>query len=74
MGPWPKDPLLKEIGTVTQIGFEADIEGYILFIASTLGWSKEEVQVYVAKLRREIRSLKYRPWYWQKVVWGRKPE
>lgn len=74
MGPWAKDPVLKELGMVTQVAFEADIEGYILFIASELGWSKEEVQVYVANVRREVRSLSYRPWYWQKVVWGRKPE
>lgn len=59
---------------MSQVAFEADIEGYVLFIASELGWSKEEIQVYVANLRREIRSLKYRPWFLEKVVWGRKPE
>ena len=38
------------------------------------GWSREQVQVYIAHLRRELRAGKYHVYYWQKVVWGRKPE
>lgn len=66
--------MLKEAGTMAQMVLESDTEGYILFVANTLGWSREEVQVYIAHLRREIRSNKYRPYSRQKVVWGRKPE
>lgn len=53
---------------------EADIEGHIQFLASTAGWSKEEIQIYVAHFRRELRSMKYYPYFRGKVVWGRKPE
>lgn len=59
---------------MAQLVLESDTEGYILFLASILGWSREEVQVYIAHLRREIRSNKYYPYSRQKVVWGRKPE
>lgn len=59
---------------MAQMVLESDTEGYILFVANTLGWSREEVQVYIAHLRREIRSNKYCPYSRQKVVWGRKPE
>ena len=38
------------------------------------GWTTEEIQVYIATLRREVRSGNYHPYYRQKVVWGRKPE
>lgn len=53
---------------------EADIEGYIMFVANAIGWSTTEVQVYVAHLRHEMRSLKFRPYYRQRVIWGRKSE
>jgi len=56
------------------VGLVGDIEGLILFIASTLGWTREEIQVYVAHVRRELLSGKYYPYFWQKVVWGQKPE
>lgn len=59
---------------MAQLVLESDAEGYILFMANALGWSREEVQVYIAHLRREIRSNKYRPYSRQKVVYGRKPE
>ena len=74
LGNWPKDPVLKELGTVGQLVLESDVEGYILFMANTLGWSKDEIQVYIAHLRREVRSKRFYPYYRQKVIWGRKPE
>lgn len=66
--------MLKEVGTVSQVAMEEDTEGYTLALASQLGWSKEEVVVYIAKLRQEVRSSKYFPYYLQRIVWGRKPE
>lgn len=38
------------------------------------GWSRDEIQVYIATLRRELRSGEHHAYYRQKVVWGRKPE
>jgi hypothetical protein len=64
---------MKEMGRYTQFGLETDIEGTVLFMAYTLGWSKEEIQVYIAHLRGEMRSGKMNAYYRQKVVWGRKP-
>lgn len=74
LGTWPKDPVYKEIGTMSQLVLESDAEGYILFLANTLGWSRDEVQVYIAHLRGEVRSNRYCPYYRQKIIWGRKPE
>lgn len=54
---------------------EADFEGLIVFMTNVLGdWTKEDIQVYISHLRREIRSGKKHGWYWQKIVWARKPE
>ena len=74
LGNWPKDPVLKEVGSLNQLMVEEDPEGFVLALANTLGWSREEILVYIAYFRREVRSNKYRPYYWQKAVWGRKPE
>lgn len=74
IGAWAKDPHQKELGTLCMVALESDIEGYILFIANTLGWSREEIQVYIAHVRRDMLSLRFYPYYWQKIVWGRKPE
>jgi len=65
---------MKELGQLTQMVMEADTEGYVLFIANTLGWSRDEIQVYLAHFRREARQGKLHPYYRQKVIWGRKPE
>ncbi|SPO04373.1 related to methyltransferase [Cephalotrichum gorgonifer] len=73
IGSWPKDPQLKEIGQYAQHVVEADTEGYILYPATALGWSREEVTVFAAHVRRELYSPKTHPWYRQKVVLGRKP-
>ncbi|KAJ4244349.1 hypothetical protein NW762_014476 [Fusarium torreyae] len=75
IGGWAKDARLKEIGQFAQAALEQDYEGYVLFMANmVLGWSKEEVSLYCAQLRREIRSGNFHPFYRQRVVYGRKPE
>ena len=57
-----------------QLALEQDYEGYVLYMASQLaGWTMEEVTVYCAQLRREVRSGKYHPYFWYRVVYGRKP-
>ncbi|KAF4450230.1 hypothetical protein FALBO_16510 [Fusarium albosuccineum] len=74
IGDWPKDPVLKEMGRYTQFGLETDSEGFVLFMAHTLGWSKPEIMVYIAHFRWELRSGKHHGYFKQKVVWGQKPE
>ncbi|KAF9781920.1 hypothetical protein IL306_012767 [Fusarium sp. DS 682] len=75
IGGWPKDPKMKEIGKFAQVCLEQDIEGYVLFMANTVeGWTKEEIEVYISLLRRELRQGKMHPYYLQKVVWAQKPE
>ena len=74
IGGWAKDPRLKELGQFTQLGFLQDPEGYMLFIANALGWTRDEITVYLAHLKRELRSPKIHGYYRQKIVWARKPE
>lgn len=61
------------MGRFAQFGLEKDSEGFVLFMAHTLGWTRDEILVYISHLRREMRSEKHHAYYNQKVVWGRKP-
>ncbi|KAK3356326.1 S-adenosyl-L-methionine-dependent methyltransferase [Lasiosphaeria hispida] len=73
LGTWPHDPKLKELGQYVQLVIEQDTEGYILLLATTLGWTREDVLSYIAQLLREIQSGTKRGYIRQKVIWGRKP-
>lgn len=74
LGRWPKDSKLKEVGTCTAVAIDQDVEGYVLYVANMLGWTKEEVTVYAAHVRRELRNPAIHGYYKVKVVWARKPE
>jgi hypothetical protein len=74
IGSWPDDPKMKEQGTFTRAALEQDVEGYILFITNALGWTRKQVLAYIKNLKKEMRSKKYRAYYRQRVVIGRKPE
>lgn len=65
---------MREIGRYSQLAVLQDIEGFILFMTTVQKWTREQVQVYMAHLRKELRAGHYHVYYWQKVVWGRKPE
>ncbi|KAI1193469.1 S-adenosyl-L-methionine-dependent methyltransferase [Nemania serpens] len=74
LGPWSADAKYKEIGQYARLALEQDIEGFIMYMWTTvLGWTREEIAVYAAHLRRELRSPHYHAYYPQRVVIGRKP-
>ncbi|KAL1854083.1 hypothetical protein VTK73DRAFT_8805 [Phialemonium thermophilum] len=74
VGGWPKDPKQREIGKFQQLAVLNDLEGTMLYMSHIIGWSRDELTVYMAQLRRELRSKDIHGYYWQKVVWARKPE
>lgn len=65
--------MLKEIGECVRVAMSTDVEGYIMYPATAMGWSPEEVSVYAAHVRRDMRSPDLHGYYHQKVVYGRKP-
>jgi hypothetical protein len=58
IGPWPRDKILKEVGYVNYRHWLIGMEGYGMWLLTKYGdpvpWTKEEVQVYVAKMRKEL--------------------
>lgn len=61
------------MGRFAQATIEQDTEGYVSFMADLQGWSREEIVLYAAQLRREMRNPKIHAYFQVKVVWGKKP-
>lgn len=63
IGGWARDPILKEAGAINYHQWKTGIEGWCMFLLTNFGdpmpWSKEEVMVYVAKLRAEVKNPRY---------------
>ncbi|KAM5344245.1 hypothetical protein ACJ41O_012782 [Fusarium nematophilum] len=74
IGGWPKDPKLKEVGKVQAVQELQVVDSYTpKLFAQVLGWSEEEIQEFVGKVKRDLTDLSihlYLPVYF---IWGRKP-
>ncbi|KAI0019321.1 S-adenosyl-L-methionine-dependent methyltransferase [Xylariomycetidae sp. FL0641] len=74
LSPWPADPKLREVGTYAKMSVEQGLEGFALYLfTNALGWSKEQVMVYLARVRSELRNIKIKPYFKVQYVYGRKP-
>ncbi|KAH7122102.1 putative SAM dependent methyltransferase [Dactylonectria estremocensis] len=75
VGGWSSDPKQKKIGTYNLAFLDESLEGFALFLLKQImGFSYEEVQVFVAKMRNAIRNTKIRPYYLVTNVFARKPD
>jgi hypothetical protein len=73
MGPWAKDPRLKEAGRYHREVMLLSLESYALALLSrVLGWSTVEVGVFLASVRNELKDPKVHVYGKFHVVWGRK--
>ncbi|KXJ86848.1 S-adenosyl-L-methionine-dependent methyltransferase [Microdochium bolleyi] len=74
IGGWPLDKKEKTIGKYAQLAMQRDVEGFVTYMWSeVMGWSQEEIAVYAAHLRRELKVGKAHAYYLMRVVIGRKP-
>ncbi|KAL1998172.1 hypothetical protein VTN02DRAFT_6720 [Thermoascus thermophilus] len=75
VGPWPKDRRLKEIGAFTALQFIEGVEGLTAATFSEiLGWSREEITVFNAKVVADCRRRDVHCMHEIRVVFGQKPE
>lgn len=75
IGPWPKDPKLKEIGQYARFGISQVLEERFFSVWSkVLGWSQGDVGNYAAHLRRQLKDLNFHTYVMMRSVYGRKPE
>ncbi|EPS44787.1 hypothetical protein H072_1223 [Dactylellina haptotyla CBS 200.50] len=72
--PWPKDPHLKTLGRYSLLNLLDGLEGFAMkLFTGMLGWSKEEVDIFVLKLKRESVNKHYHMYFNYYFVSGRKP-
>ncbi|RFN47648.1 hypothetical protein FIE12Z_8105 [Fusarium flagelliforme] len=71
---WPKDPQYKEIGLWTLANIERNLESISSFLLRQgLGMTHEEIVVFIANVREEMRNTKVHA-YWEVImVTGQKP-
>lgn len=55
-------------------GIENDIEGTVGFSATQMGWTKEDIVLYAAQLRKELRQGKVHAYYKANAAWAQKPK
>jgi len=74
VGPWPKDPKMKEIGRYQREHMAMGIEPYTLgFIGKVLGWSEAECRILIAKVVSDVRNRAIHMYIRFFFVHGRKP-
>jgi hypothetical protein len=77
LGSWPKDKLLKEVGHLQYAHWNAALEGWAMWLLTHFGepepWTKDEVQVFLAKVRVELKDPYIHAYNPAKRVWARKP-
>lgn len=80
LGPWPKDKHMKEIGAINHVqiskGFEGFCYGMLTHLPEDAGgpWNADEIEVFLAQLRKDMTNKKIHGVYDFYVVWGKKPE
>ncbi|KAJ5586596.1 hypothetical protein N7450_006383 [Penicillium hetheringtonii] len=77
IGPWAKDPILKEAGRLHHHQWNSGMEGWAMFFLTKYGvpepWTTDEVQVLMAKVRKEIYNPQHHFYQVARRAWGRKP-
>lgn len=64
IGGWAADARFKEIGQYNRIHWDQGIEGWSIYLLTTvLHWSTEEVQVYLAKMRTGLKNRKVQAYH-----------
>ncbi|KAJ5668909.1 hypothetical protein N7462_009979 [Penicillium macrosclerotiorum] len=77
IGPWAKDKVLKEAGQLNYHHWVTGLEGYTMWLLTKFGaptpWSVDEVQVYLAKVRADLKKPSIHGWELGRRIWARKP-
>ncbi|KAJ5093686.1 hypothetical protein N7456_009547 [Penicillium angulare] len=77
VGPWPRDKVLKELGRLNHEHWSAGMEGYAMWLLTKFGaptpWTPDEVQVYLAKVRGDLKNPTIHGWEFARRIWARKP-
>ncbi|KAH8724032.1 S-adenosyl-L-methionine-dependent methyltransferase [Phaeosphaeriaceae sp. PMI808] len=74
IGPWAKDSKLKRIGAIYQINMTDLLDAALLGLMTRVeNWTLEEVQVFTAKVRADLKKKSVHLMQEFHVVWAQKP-
>lgn len=74
IGPWPKDPKLKDLGRWGERNWTDGIEGWVMALYTRiLGWSYAQVKEWVREFRGVIKDRRNHYYHEVRCVYGRKP-
>ncbi|KAF9882930.1 hypothetical protein FE257_004865 [Aspergillus nanangensis] len=74
VGSWPKSARLKEIGRVGKVTLFEAVEPYTLALFTrVLGWTYDEAQDYVTKVRAELLDAQYHIYVVFHYIYGQRP-
>jgi len=74
IGTWTKDRKQKTIGAYHREQVILSLESYVPgLLGRILGWSKEECQILIAQVTRELRDPKIHLYNSFRFIYGRKP-
>lgn len=68
IGGWPRNKVLKDAGRINFVQWTAGLEGWAMFLLTNWGapepWTADEVRVYVAKVREELKQPRLHIWHY----------
>ncbi|KAJ9644710.1 hypothetical protein H2199_003673 [Coniosporium tulheliwenetii] len=74
IGSWPKDKKWKEIGRWSRLHIETGLESWSLAVLTrVMGWSVQEAQILIAKVKANLRDPSIHGWHEMRVVYATKP-
>ena len=75
IGTWPKNKLLKMVGAYTQaLILDGLQQGGYGPLCRGMGWTREEVEVFLTGVRKSVRDPKIHAYYQLYMVYGQKPK
>ncbi|KIW44598.1 uncharacterized protein PV06_03056 [Exophiala oligosperma] len=75
VGSWPKDRRLKQVGLLESVNMTEGIQGLTMMLFTRcLHWTPAEVEVFLSRVRRDVKDRKIHCYYHFYVVFGRKPK
>ncbi|CZR67449.1 related to methyltransferase [Phialocephala subalpina] len=71
---WPKDKRIKEIGIWSHENMAPSLEGFSMALFTRVyGWTKEEVEVFLVDVRKEVKDPRIHAYWPIYVVYAQKP-
>ncbi|OBT78883.1 hypothetical protein VF21_02797 [Pseudogymnoascus sp. 05NY08] len=74
-GPWPLSKRMKLIGAFEMQSLLQGASAFSLMAFSkAFGWTKEETEIFLVALRRDVKNLRYHTYYEFIVAYGQRPK